>query len=571
MHPDPRPRRPWRAALAAAAAVLVATSLVAAVALGMDLRREVARTGAPLARTADELARTIDPARPVAARAALAGTGADARLLGPAGRVRAQAGPGGAVWEAGDAGWAGALATMRAEGWTLVDGAVEARRTLPSGAQVVLREPLAPGAGTLGASAAPVAWAIGIATLLAGLIGWLLAARRNRHLREAATALESLAAGRPPALPTGGRGEWARLDGAVAGMVERAADLQAAAEARMDALGAALAPLDHPVAARTPSGGLIRNDALERLVAGLAPADAGQVDDAVRQGLATSGPVARRLVLSDGRVLEMEAWAVPGGRVVGVGERTEQARLAAMRLQITGAAARHLQAPVSEIQALGSDLVGQVPPSGATVVRRIQAAADRMERLVAQLLRGTANDPRARPLRMRAVGAAGIAYGLGAAFDRQLRDRGLRLETSLPSDLPPMRTDSALLHEILSELIANAARFTPRGGTITLGARQLPGARVELTVTDTGPGVRGEEVHLVTERFARGTGAAGFPGAGLGLGVASALAERLGGRLTIDAGPGGRARLELPAALAPAAAPEGDPEPVLSGVAAPAP
>ena len=56
-------------------------------------------------------------------------------------------------------------------------------------------------------------------------------------------------------------------------------------------------------------------------------------------------------------------------------------------------------------------------------MRRIQAAGDRMERLVSQLLRGTANDPRAHPVRLRPVGAAGMAYGLGASFDRRLRDR----------------------------------------------------------------------------------------------------------------------------------------------------
>ena len=570
MHPDPRPRRPWRAALAAAAIAAVATGLVAAVALGMDMRRELAGTGAPLARTADALARDLDPARLAQARATLEASGADARLVGPAGRVRLETGPGGAVWRAGEPGWAGALATAGESGWTLRDGAVEARRALPGGGAVVLREPLREGAGTLGASAAPVLWSIGVVALLAGMGAWMVAARTGRRVRETAVALEAVAAGRPPGPRAGSRGEWARLDHAVGEMVERTADLQLAAEARMDSLGAAVAPLAHPVAARTPSGGLIRNDALERLAAGLTPPDAAQVDDAVREGLGAGGPVARRLALSDGRVLEAESWAVPGGRVVAIGERTEQARLAAVRRQITGAAARHLQAPVSEIQALSSDLVGQVPPSGAVIVRRIQAAADRMERLVAQVLRGTANDPRARPVRMRAVGTAGLAYGLGASFDRRLRDRGLRLETDLPADLPPLRTDAALVHEILSELIGNAATHTPRGGTITLAGRQLPGGRVELAVTDTGPGVAGREVAMVTERFARGTGAAGLPGAGLGLGVASALAERLGGRLAVDAGPGGRARLELPAAHAPAGpAPEGgaDDAPALSAAA----
>lgn len=560
-HPDPRPRRPWRAALAAAAICAVALGLVAAVALATDLRREVARTGAPLARAADVLARDIDPAATGRSRAALEASGRDARLIGPAGRVRIEAGPGGAVWGAGPPAWPGALATARAPGWTLRDGAVEARRALPSGGQIVLREALRPGAGTVGASAVPVITAVAVLALIAAIATWLVGSRVNRRLRALATGAEAIAAGRPPGSPPGGGGEWRRLAEGLGAVAERTAGLQAATEARMDALGAALAPLAHPAAARTPSGGLIRNDALERLTAGLAPVDAAAVDDAVRRGLGAGGPVSRRLALSDGRALEVEAWSVPGGRVVAVGERTEQARLAALRRQITGAAARHLQAPVGEIQALGSDLIGQVPPAALPTVRRMQAAGDRLERLVGQILRGTANDPRARPVRMRAVGAAGLAYGLGATFDRRLRDRGLRLETDLPADLPPLRTDAALVDEILGELIANAATFTPRGGTITLAGRVTADGGVELTVSDTGPGVRGDELHLVTERFARGSGSSGFPGAGLGLGVAAALAERLGGRLALEAGPGGRARLWLPAVPGepPApSAPDGD-------------
>ena len=79
--------------------------LVAGLALGMDLRREVTRTGAPLARTADDLARSIDPARTGQARAALTQTGADARLIGPAGRTRIQTGGTPGVWDAGAAAW----------------------------------------------------------------------------------------------------------------------------------------------------------------------------------------------------------------------------------------------------------------------------------------------------------------------------------------------------------------------------------------------------------------------------------------------------------------------------------
>ena len=562
MHQPHRPRRPWRAAIASFAATAVVLGLAAVIVLGLEIRADVARSAEPLAGTVDTLAARIDPARTADARAAMEAAGVPARLLGPAGRVRVETGDP-AVWSAGAPGLAGALATTRADGWTLRDGTVQARRALPSGGAVVVRAPLAPGVGGVDATV-PIAIAVGLLSVLGGALGWILGARSARRLVDISLAGEAIAAGRTASLEPSGRREWRRAGEAVAAAGERAAALQSAAESRVEALGAALAPLAHPAAARTPSGSLIRNDALERMVGAMAPRDAAEVDDAVAMGLSASGPVSRRIVLSDGRALEMEAWAVPGGRMVAVGERTEQARMEAVRRQVTGAAARHLQAPVSEIQAIGSDLMGHVPASSVPSVRRILAAGDRMERLVSQLLRGTANDPRAHPVRLRAVGAAGIAYGLGAAFDRRLRDRGLRLETDLPRDLPPLRTDAALAHEILSELIANSATFTPRGGVITLAGRSLPGGRVELTVSDTGPGVRPEELAFVGERFGRGSSASGFPGAGLGLGVARALAERLGGRLQIEAGPGGRARLELPAALMPSPAPD---PPVPSGPA----
>jgi signal transduction histidine kinase len=568
MIPDMRPGRPWLIALGVFVALAVALGLVAAFAVGLGMRHEAERGGAPLARSADALAARIDPSNIRAARAVLAEAGAPARLLGRAGRVRAEARGGDPAWSAGAAEWPGALATAGASGWSLRDGAVEASRTLPSGARVVLRRPLAPGAVTVGDELWPLGALVAVLAALGAGAAWILAARACRRQRAVAAAAEATAAGRPAAAPTVGRGDMRRLSRAVGALTARAAELQDAAEARVEALGATLGPMAQPAAARTPGGSLIRNEALERLVRDAAPGDAAAIEEAVRAGLEAPGPASRRLSLIDGRDLEVDAWGVPGGRVVTVGERTEQARLAELRRQITGAAARHLQAPVSEVQAIGSDLLGQVPAASAPAVRRMLAAGDRMERLVAQILRGTENDPRARPVRMSSVGAAAIAYGLASAFDQKLRDRGLQLETDLPATLPPLRTDPALVHEILSELIANSATFTPRGGTITLAGRALPGGGVEIAVADSGPGIPGDELGAAAERFGRGAAATGFPGAGLGLGVARALAERLGGRLTLEPGPEGRARLELPAAPAPP--PEPAPEPV-TGVGATSP
>jgi signal transduction histidine kinase len=307
--------------------------------------------------------------------------------------------------------------------------------------------------------------------------------------------------------------------------------------------------LAQPAAVRTPSGKM-RNGALKKLLGEVGAADGAALDAAVREGLDATGLVARRLTLADDRVLDVESSALPGGRIVTVVERSEQERMETFRRQLTGAAARHLQAPVAEIRAVGGELYQQVPAPSAPAVQRILAAADRMDRLIGSILRGTPNDPRAAALELRPLGVAGVLWTLAQSWDRDLRTRALRVELDIQEDLPSVRTDAALVSEILTEMIDNAARFTPRGGTITLSARTAPKG-VALVVGDTGPGLTVVEARHATERFFRGERAAPLPGAGLGLGVAAALAERLGGRVVVEPGPGGRARLELPAAVAP--------------------
>jgi signal transduction histidine kinase len=559
---------PGRAALAVGGAALVALLLIGALAAGQRLRGEVSPTGDRLARAA---AATPESAglRPVETAQALAArTGASVRVLGPDGRVLAQAGPPDA-WRRGDAALAGRLATLASGSWQLRAGAVEASGGLVAGRRVALRATLPPGVGTI--DAVELAILGGAALLLAaiaGLVAGLAGRRRARRLERLTTAAEALAAGRPATLEGSVPPAWRPLVAALAAASERTGELSRAAELGVDGARAAIGPMDHPVALRSASGARTRNPALERLLDELPQGDALALEEAIEEGLTGRGPFSRRLEPSDGRVLEVESWGASGGRVVSVGERTEQQRLRALRLQLSGAAARQLQGPVHEIQAAGAELFTHVPARAGRDVRRLLAAADRMESLLGKLLRGTPHDPRSAPLRLRSVGVAGFLWGLAHRWDQALRTSALRVEVQVADGLPPVRTDPTLAEEVLAELIDNAAKFTQRGGTIRLAARATAEGGVALEVGDDGPGLHPADAAHATTRFFRGRGAEGLPGAGLGLGVAAALAERLGGRLVVDPGPGGRARLELPSATGNGGAPGSGAERALAGAAA---
>jgi two-component system sensor histidine kinase GlrK len=108
--------------------------------------------------------------------------------------------------------------------------------------------------------------------------------------------------------------------------------------------------------------------------------------------------------------------------------------------------------------------------------------------------------------------------------------------------------DAEKLRSIVDNLLGNAIKFTPAGGTISVLAREADG-RVTIEVIDSGPGVPPEERDAVFESFFRGRAKAGgrVEGSGLGLAIAREYAEAHGGRIALIAGEsGGHFRVTLP-------------------------
>ena len=104
---------------------------------------------------------------------------------------------------------------------------------------------------------------------------------------------------------------------------------------------------------------------------------------------------------------------------------------------------------------------------------------------------------------------------------------------------------------MLTNLISNALRFTPRGGRVTVSAEALPDA-VRFTVADTGCGVAPEDRARIFDKFVQGAGGAGAgdraPGTGLGLAIVRHLVELHGGaaELASEVGRGSRFSFTLP-------------------------
>jgi two-component system, OmpR family, sensor histidine kinase BaeS len=135
-----------------------------------------------------------------------------------------------------------------------------------------------------------------------------------------------------------------------------------------------------------------------------------------------------------------------------------------------------------------------------------------------------------------------------SSFDAAALAAGVTLELDVPDDLPILDVDPVRIREVVSNLVANALRHTPRGGRVTVSGAVSgagPGRRVEITVRDTGAGVDPALLPNVFDRFAK---SADSRGSGLGLAIARGLVEAHGGTIGAESPPGEGAtfRFSLP-------------------------
>jgi signal transduction histidine kinase len=177
----------------------------------------------------------------------------------------------------------------------------------------------------------------------------------------------------------------------------------------------------------------------------------------------------------------------------------------------------------------------------------------RLRRLVEDLGAVSRASERAADLRLRRVDPAEMVHSAVAAAEPAYAAKGVLLRVHVGGTLPRVAADAERIGEVLSNLLDNALRHTPAGGTVTVTAERLPSG-VRLTVSDTGEGIDPDERARVFDRFyrgersrVRGAGA----GSGIGLTIARALVDAHGGAIRLESaglGQGTRVEVELPAA-----------------------
>jgi two-component system sensor histidine kinase BaeS len=234
-------------------------------------------------------------------------------------------------------------------------------------------------------------------------------------------------------------------------------------------------------------------------------------------------------------------------RELAGGFDTMTARLEAdeeQRRSLLADVSHELRTPLSVITGnLEAILDGVYPPDPAHLSPILEETRV-MERLIEDLRTITLSEAGTLALHPEPTDPDLLVGEVLHAFTSQATAAGVRLVAEIPDDLPILEVDPVRLREVLSNLVANALRHTPAGGTVTIGG-SADQRTVALTIRDTGPGIDPELLPQVFDRFVKGSGSRG---SGLGLAIARGLVEAHGGTITAEspAGGGTTFRVELP-------------------------
>ncbi len=264
-------------------------------------------------------------------------------------------------------------------------------------------------------------------------------------------------------------------------------------------------------------------------------------------------PLIRRIAVPLGDLVEAAGRVAQGDYGVRVEERGTRevrtlarafnsmaARLKAsdeQRRNLLADVTHELRTPLTVVQGNLEGMVDGIYPLDREHLEPVLDETRVLSRLIEDLRTLALADSGALKLQREPVDLGTLVAETAAFFRPQAERAGVELRVEAGANLPAADADPARLREIMDNLISNALRYTPRGGKVRVASTSADGARPEvaITVSDTGAGIKPEELPHIFDRFFKSRDSRGT---GLGLAIAKDLVEAHGGTITASSRPG---------------------------------
>jgi two-component system, OmpR family, phosphate regulon sensor histidine kinase PhoR len=244
-----------------------------------------------------------------------------------------------------------------------------------------------------------------------------------------------------------------------------------------------------------------------------------------------------------------------GGCLVLLQDLTKIRRLETVRRDFITNISHELRTPLASLRALVETLQDgalQDPPAAHRFLGLIDVEVDALTQMVEELLELSRIESGRVPLRMVPTTLEEIVEPAVERMHQQAGRADVRLVVDLPAGLPPVLADGARAAQVVTNLVHNAIKFTPKKGTVTVSAASGDD-QVVVSVADTGIGIAADDLPRIFERFYKADHARSGGGTGLGLAIARHIVEAHGGRIWAQSmeGQGSTFYFALPAADRP--------------------
>ncbi|HLN12490.1 MAG TPA: ATP-binding protein [bacterium] len=209
------------------------------------------------------------------------------------------------------------------------------------------------------------------------------------------------------------------------------------------------------------------------------------------------------------------------------------------RRQLFAGITHELRTPLSVIQGTLEGMLDHVVDATPDRIAALHSQTLLLRRLITDLRDLSLAQAGQLELHPTTTDAAAIVTETVEAFAPSFQDRGISVRTAIPSDLPPVEADPDRLRQIVQNLVENALRYTPAGGTVQITLRAEDGG-LRFQVADTGRGIGAADLPHIFEHFYRAdpSRARASGGTGLGLAIVKSLVEAHHGRVTVESTPG---------------------------------
>jgi two-component system phosphate regulon sensor histidine kinase PhoR len=230
------------------------------------------------------------------------------------------------------------------------------------------------------------------------------------------------------------------------------------------------------------------------------------------------------------------------GAVLVIHDITRLKGLERVRRDFVANVTHELKTPISAIQGFSETLLAGAIDEKENARRFlgiIESNSRRLARLIEDLLTLSKIELGEVTLELKEVSLENVCREAAALLEPRIKEKALKLSLEFPGDTPKVKADRDKVYQVVLNVLDNAVKFTPEGGSVSMTAKSVEDGMVELAIRDTGSGVPPDLLPRIGERFFRVDPARSreLGGTGLGLAIVKHLMKAHDGTFAMDSYP----------------------------------